>query len=762
MCLPLTPKGGLRKFIMNQALLLLAASLRRTLVRPVRYSASGTTATQWHGDTQRKFSVLLCVLCATVVQSSAQKINRQLVVQRHNITINKIDSLSSLSVGNGNFCYTADATGMQSFPDAYARGVPLGTQSVWGWHSFPNTENVKIEQAQRTYELEGRKISYTVQGKEPDAKKAVEYFRVNQQRLQLGNIGLEIKKKDGSLATVDDIKNINQQLDLWTGIISSSFTVEDVPVKVITACHQIQDAVSFKIESPLLASDQIDIRVRIPYPNGQWKDVGNNWNNVTQFTSSRQFTDSNAIISVGLDTTNYRLSLKWNTVAKLDVKDLNHYLIHPKSGKSAFEFSCLFNWVFNQHTLPKQIPSFTETYNNSVAACKKFWLSGGAVDFSETKDPRAFEIERRTILSQYLTKIQCSSAYPPQETGLTYNSWYGKPHLEMHWWHAVHYAQWGRTELMEKSLDWYFKVAGKAFAIAKRQGFDGLRWQKMTDNEGNESPSSVGAFLIWQQPHFIYMAELLYRAKPTKQTLNKYKDLLFATADFMASFPSYNTQTKKYNLGKGVIPAQECFEAVQTFNPTYELAYWSWALQKAQEWRKRLGLAPNKKWKTIIDNLAPLPQLNSVYLATESTPDCYEPGSKYLTDHPAVLATYSSLPAVHGLDTAIMKNTLDTVWKIWKWNDTWGWDFPLVAMTAARLHLPDKAVDALLMPIKTNTYLVNGHNYQDDRLTIYLPGNGGVLNAVALMCTGADADKATNSGFPKTWKVKWEGLKKMF
>jgi hypothetical protein len=36
----------------------------------------------------------------------------------------------------------------------------------------------------------------------------------------------------------------------------------------------------------------------------------------------------------------------------------------------------------------------------------------------------------------------------------------------------------------------------------------------------------------------------------------------------------------------------------------------------------------------IINNLAPLPQLNNVYLATESTPDCYEPNSKYLTDHP--------------------------------------------------------------------------------------------------------------------------------
>jgi hypothetical protein len=83
-------------------------------------------------------------------------------------------------------------------------------------------------------------------------------------------------------------------------------------------------------------------------------------------------------------------------------------------------------------------------------------------------------------------------------------------------------------------------------------------------------------------------------------------------------------------------------------------------------------------------------------------------------------------------------------------------------MTAARLHMGEEAVRALLMPVRTNTYLINGHNYQDDRLTIYLPGNGGVLNAVALMCTGADADNEINIGFPKAWKVKWEGLKKMF
>ena len=102
--------------------------------------------------------------------------------------------------------------------------------------------------------------------------------------MQLGNIGLEIKKKDGSFITAKDIDGFNQGLDMWTGIITSLFVIEGEPVKVTTVAHQQRDAVSFRIESQLLADKRIMVRLRFPYPNGQWKDVGNNWlNNEKQF-----------------------------------------------------------------------------------------------------------------------------------------------------------------------------------------------------------------------------------------------------------------------------------------------------------------------------------------------------------------------------------------------------------------------------------------------------------------------------------------------
>ena len=113
------------------------------------------------------------------------------------------------------------------------------------------------------------------------------------------------------------------------------------------------------------------------------------------------------------------------------------------------------------------------------------------------------------MLSQYLTRIQCAGELPPQETGLTFNSWFGKFHLEMHWWHGVHWALWNRIDLLEKSLGYYSDIIEKAQYKAEFQGYKGVRWPKMTDPSGSDSPSGVGEFLIWQQPHIIYFAELV-------------------------------------------------------------------------------------------------------------------------------------------------------------------------------------------------------------------------------------------------------------
>jgi len=110
-----------------------------------------------------------------------------------------------------------------------------------------------------------------------------------------------------------------------------------------------------------------------------------------------------------------------------------------------------------------------------------------------------------------------------------------------------------------------------------------------------------------------------------------------------------------------------------------------------------------------------------------------------------------------------MARTFDWIWANWDWPSTWGWDYPMMAMTAARLGKPDRAVDALLMNTPKNVYRPNGHNHQRPGLTIYLPGNGGLLYAAAMMAAGWDGAPDGNApGFPRDgrWMVRWEGLRR--
>lgn len=282
---------------------------------------------------------------------------------------------------------------------------------------------------------------------------------------------------------------------------------------------------------------------------------------------------------------------------------------------------------------------------------------------------------------------------------------------------------------------------------------------KMTDPSSIEAPSGVGSFLIWQQPHLIYLAELLYRANPDSTILKEYYPLIEETAQFMASFVDKDEETDRYIL-KGIIPAQETLRASETVNPPFELSYWYFGLNMAQKWRERLGLSRNPEWDEITGKLSHLASKDSLYLAAETAPQTYE-DIRFTSDHMAVLGSLGILPASPLADPAILNNTFDWVYDNWNWDKTWGWDYPTTAMCAIRIGEPEKAINALLMDKRTNTYLPNGHNYQDSRLRCYLPGNGGLLSAIALMTAGWDGCEIENPGFPKdgTWNVRWEGIK---
>ena len=260
----------------------------------------------------------------------------------------------------------------------------------------------------------------------------------------------------------------------------------------------------------------------------------------------------------------------------------------------------------------------------------------------------------------------------------------------------------------------------------------------------------------------IYFAELIYRQKPDRSIVKKYQEIVFETGNFMASFAQFDTIDKRYHLCYPLIPAQEIFHPAETNDPPFELAYWHYALNIAQEWRKRLGLNPNNKWQDVVDHLVALPEYENLYLPCGGALEAYS-NDDNRRDHPMVLGSFGMLPVSEMIDTAIMANTFHEILRKWNWQTTWGWDYPMIAMAAARLGEPEKVIEALLLEMPKNTYLKNGHNYQDKRLSLYLPGNGGLLTAVAMMAAGWDGSKKINPGFPSNgrWNIKWENLKEM-
>ena len=126
--------------------------------------------------------------------------------------------------------------------------------------------------------------------------------------------------------------------------------------------------------------------------------------------------------------------------------------------------------------------------------------------------------------------------------------------------------------------------------------------------------------IVWNQPQPIHLAELVYRAEPYPEVLQRYAKLVEETAEAMASMLVWDAERERYSLGPPVWIAQEIYDPRETSNPAFELAYWRYGLTTAQQWRERLGEAPNPDWQAKLDRLAELPARSRGELARSSRP----------------------------------------------------------------------------------------------------------------------------------------------
>jgi hypothetical protein len=537
---------------------------------------------------------------------------------------------------------------------------------------------------------------------------------------------------------------------------------------------------------------------------------------------------------------NYNVFCQWNDTNWMFNRTGPHsFILYSDVSINAFsvELQCIFypaeyrfavgndlDWVratvnaTKSYVCSSSLPSMDETVAQVATAWDEYYSSGAFVDLaSGSSDPSAFELERRTVLSLYLLRANSASTEPPQETGLLCDGgWSGKHHSEMRYWHQGAFPLWGRGSFLARSDGFYLDLLQNATGFAEMQGYQGARWPKMTAGISNrsgidvpwlgqpqnpnhpynllvwESPNTINPFLVWHQPHMILLSEFQYQealasGANVTRILSSLSHLVFATAEFLASFVTFDESINGYVLASPIMGGEEegDFRYVQT--PSFERTYFAYTLDLANEWRVRMNSSLNETWEAISSNMAPLPfdygylSDSDFYSFNLNSSCCFLPPNSPLCpsgvraakaqcnplqSHPLIVGMVGMINGLkygnkYGIDVAVFNRTVAAVVSNWSWGsmtdgeNVWGWDFGLVAMAMTRLGWSREAVVSLLLkPVIKNYYFDNGQNYQRSSLPAYLPGNGALLLAVATMAAGTDTSPA--GYFPISWNAQVE------
>ncbi|KAL0264208.1 hypothetical protein SLS55_000155 [Diplodia seriata] len=641
-----------------------------------------------------------------------------------------------MQVGNGNFAFGADITGLQTV-------VPWNILSSWCWHnsSLPTTPGQTSPEdfAGVDWWTHGRLVNYA----QPNPAEAAisQWMIANPHRVNLARIGLAL---DGKPIEDADIAGPLQRLDLFAGTLHSTFSLRGSTVSVDTLADPASDALGVKVQSDLLRNGSLSVFFDYPYPvdKNKFENFVGLFNATANHTTFLRNGQKSAEIEHNIDATTYFTNIKWEGGASVDrpAASAHRYLLSTRDDLLAFTATFTPQRSHSNSTYAAVAAASSDWWSN-------YWEAGAFLDLTAVPDSNATEIQRRTVLSQYLLAVNEAGRDPPQESGLTNNGWYGKFHMEMVYWHLIHWNLWGKQDLLDRSIGVYERFLPTSLERAAQQGYTGARWGKMSDPTGRSAPGEINSLLIWQQVHPFYFAELEYRGSPSNATLNKWDPILTASAEWMSSYAFYNKTTGVYDLGPPMYPVSENTNPNATINSIFELAYWEFGLSVAAKWQQRQGKPVPSHWTDVAENLAPLPTENGSYVTYEGVPDMWT-DPDLTSDHQGLLAINGLLPPTPSIDPAIFNATVERVYQTWNFSFSYGWDFPLLAMTALRSGDAETAVRWLLD--ENFAFDDVGMPVGGSRVpTPYFPASGGLLIVVAMLAAGWEGGEG--SKWPDAW-----------
>ena len=237
-------------------------------------------------------------------------------------------------------------------------------------------------------------------------------------------------------------------------------------VTIDTAVHPDVDLIATRIACTRLSGQQgcpTALRLALPFSDGGWGASANNWNSGNDGNHKTDIVTASATsisLAVYMDDFQAEIRCDWDDAAWTMRRTAAHgFTLAPPPGATAavVQLSCLFapagarypvgadggpsyvagksNATLAQLRSASPLPFFDPAVRDAAAAMwESYWMSGAAVDLAGGTmgaDKNAVELERRVVLSQYLTRANSAGMTPPQETGLLSNSWSGRFHLEV-------------------------------------------------------------------------------------------------------------------------------------------------------------------------------------------------------------------------------------------------------------------------------------------------------------------------------------------
>lgn len=582
---------------------------------------------------------------------------------KYNLKFNNIDSKNPVTIGNGDFAITLDQTGTQSLYEIY-KDIPLSTMSNKNWF-YKDKKDIKPSY------VDGKAYMLFNLDNDPNYQTNRQYpFKYSFMQILLYD--------NDKLIDINNIKDVKQELDLYKGIVTSSFNYKEKINKTISFIYQDHDEFNFKLQS-----DNLNLALKFNYPS---------------YTKN-----------------GYRLDILPNVLVKED----RITLLYDDKNSLSFKLKSSSNYQIVENTLifDDNNVSFSLALDEIKEGklLDEFWKCDNGIIIDNE------ELVKKMVLSKYLLHVNSTGIYPPQESGLTYNCWNSKFHLEMHLIHSLWNIYNNHVGDLVKSFDYYLSIMPSSLKRASLNGYKGLRFPKMTGPDGEDSPSNIGPLLIWQAPHILFMLQEIYYLYNKENIIKKYEPLISGTIDFMISF--LTLKDSKYQMLDPLLEACESIPLDRCQNPSFELEYWRYTLERQPKIDTVLYGHQRYDYLDITSKIITPKEDDGIYLKTYGVIDKYD----LYKDHPTegFLMSFFKSKIV---DKEKMVKTIDYILKNMDLSSYWGWDFPFLGLSLLNCGEIEKSIEVTQLNTINNQYLYNGYNTSPrDDLKAYLPGNGAFL-----------------------------------